>query len=262
VGSLVEHVRYAEALSARRSELRTELRALDGWRAALRAELALVTVASRAEIGRALLRQRERCGPWLGRAGVPALVAPALERMRSWLIGSALAEASAAVCRVAGGVLGPEPLPVELIPPAAHRDHRPTPGGVLPVPPRPVGWLEAVVRSGGGGAVRVALVLAAGAPALGLGVAGGRILLPLTIGVALAAVVLLARHRRAAVERERWAHWVDAALDATVAAVRAELDTALIGLEQRSARLLEHLAAERRSAITAELRALGGSDAP
>ncbi|WP_345414282.1 hypothetical protein [Pseudonocardia xishanensis] len=252
--------RYAEALSARRSELGSELRALDGWRAALRAELALVAVGSRGEVAAALRRQRDRCGPWIGRAALPAALAPALERMRVRLIGSALAEAAAAVCRVAGGVCGPEPLPAELVSDAAHRDHRVV--GALPRPPRPVGWVEAVVRSGGGGAVRVALVLAAGAPALGLTVAGGRMLLPLAVGMALVAVAVLARHRRAAVERERWARWVDAVLDATAAAVRAELDTALITLEQRSARLLADAAAARRAAITTELRALGGLDAP
>jgi hypothetical protein len=105
----------------------------------------------------------------------------------------------------------------------------------------------------------VALVLVAGAPALGLTVAGGRLLLPLTIGLAVAAVALLAAHRRRAVARERWARWLDATLEAAGAAARAELDTAVITLEQRAGPALERLAADRRAAVAHTLRTLGGA---
>jgi hypothetical protein len=277
--SLVRPDRFAEALSARRSELRAARRAAEAPRVALRAELALVTVAARADLPAALGVLRDSAGPWLrvAPARLPAELGPALAALRARVVGAAEAQGESAVLRVAGGVAGPEPVPDELVGPLVRqRSERGLgapgfgawPAGVgsgggsgalsLPAPPRRVGWVEALVRSGGGGAVRVALVLAAGAPALGLTVAGGRVLLPLTIGLAVAAVALLAAHRRRAVERERWARWVDATLAAAGAAVRAELDTALITLEQRAGPALDRLAADRRAAVVHELRTLGG----
>jgi hypothetical protein len=263
--SLVRPDRYAEALSARRSELHAQRRAAESPRVALRAELALVTVASRADLPAALRVLRDSAGPWLrtAPARLPAMLAPALAALRVSVVDAAAARGEAAVLRVAGAVSGPEPVPADLLGPSVAQrvhpvDHRSAPD--LPAVPRRVGWVEALVRSGGGGAVRVALVLAAGAPALGLTVAGGRILLPLTIGLAVAAVALLAAHRRRAVERERWARWVDGVLDVAGAGVRAELDTALITLEQRAGPPLDRLAADRRATIVHELRTLGGAE--
>ncbi|MCF7551994.1 hypothetical protein [Pseudonocardia sp. WMMC193] len=264
--SLVHPHRYADALSARRSELQAQRRAAAAPRAALRAELALVTVASRAELPVALRVLRESSAPWLrvAPARLPALLEPALAALRSAAVGSVRAEGEAAVRRVAGSLSGLDPIPAALLGSAVAGPHpglrSPGAGPVLPALPPRVGWVEALVRSGGGGAVRVALVLAAGAPALGLTVAGGRVLLPLTVGLAVAAVALLAVHRRRAVARERWARWVDAALGAASAGVRAELDTALLTLEQRAGPVLDRLAADRRAAIVHELRTLGGAE--
>lgn len=301
---LIRPDRFAEALSARRSELRAERRATESPRSALRAELALITVASRADLPVALRVLRDSAGPWLraAPARLPARLGPALAALRTSLVAAATAQGEAAVRRVAGGVSGLDPIPAELVRPAgAHRvgsDGRVSEAGSrdpgaeasaegvrtavlgpgaftvgpaprsaapdraadLPALPRRVGWVEALVRSGGGGAVRVALVLAAGAPALGLTVAGGRVLLPLTVGLAVAAVVLLAAHRRRAVERERWARWVDGALEAAATALRAELDAASITLEQWAGPALDRLAGDRRAVLTHELRTLGGVD--
>lgn len=235
-------------------------RATESPRAALRAELLLVSMAAREDLGVALRIHRSAAAPWIrdARLDLAAVLVPALERLRAHRVAVVAAEADAAVRRIAGAALGDEVLPPELM---RHTVSRATPP-VLPDPPRRVGLLEAVSRSGGGGAVRVALVAAAAAPALGLTVAGGRLLLPLAVGLAVAVVALLAAHRRATVERDRWTAWVDAALTATSAAARADAERAVVVCEHRAAPLLDRLAAARRARITTELRALGGHDAP
>ncbi|MEU7811923.1 hypothetical protein [Pseudonocardia sp. NPDC049154] len=256
--------RRTEALRAKRSEVAAELAEVDGrHRARLRGDLALVRLRATADLTAALRDLRTLSAPWISgpRSSLPDVLAPAIGRATAALLARSRGEAEAAVRRAAGRMLGPLPLPPELVP-------RPPKGaaaitGRLPDPPGRVGWLDAVLRIGSGtGVVRLVLVLVAGAPALGLSVAGGRTLLPAVIGLAVAAAVLLARRRRTAVEREQWGYWLDTALrDAEAEAVSA-LSALLIDLERRATELLDRTAAERRAALAAELRSLGGPGAP
>ncbi|MFR9805803.1 hypothetical protein ACL02T_26455 [Pseudonocardia sp. RS010] len=286
--------RHAQALRARRSELREALAEVDGrHRARLRGDLALVRLRATADLTASLRDLHALCGPWISgpRTALPPVLGPALDRVCGAVPGRVREEAEAVVRRIAGRMLGPVPLPPEILPCSAHTPSPsgPSPSGPslsgpslsgpslsgpslsvpsptvrgLPEPPRRVGRLDALVRAGSGtGVVRLALVLVAGAPALGLSVAGGRTLLPLALGLALAAVVLLARRRRAAVERERWAYWLDTALRDAEAGAAAAVSALLIDLERRSTELLDRIAAQRRGALSAELRALGGPGAP
>ncbi|MFC5949709.1 hypothetical protein ACFQH9_15655 [Pseudonocardia lutea] len=254
--------RRAEALRARRSELVAALAEAAGrHRARLRGDLALVRLRGTAELTASLRDLRALSAPWITgpRAALPTVLEPAIRRATAALLARVRGEAEAVVRRAAGRMLGPLPLPPALFP-------RPAPGPAaavtLPDPPGRVGRVDALLRAGSGaGLVRLVLVLVAGAPALGLSVAGGRTLLPLAVGSAVAATVLLARRRRAAVEREQWGYWLDTALrDAEAAAVSA-LSALLIDLERRATELLDRVAAERRTALAAELRSLGGSGA-
>ncbi|WP_345380530.1 hypothetical protein [Pseudonocardia yuanmonensis] len=255
--------RYAEALRARRSELVAALAECDGrHRARLRGDLALVRLRGTADLTASLRDLRTLSAPWITgpRSSLPEVLEPAIGRASAALLARSRSDAEAAVRRAAGRMLGPLPLPRELIP-------RPVPAPTvvagLPDPPGRVGWLDALLRAGSGaGLVRLALVLVAGAPALGLSVAGGRTLLPLAIGAAVAATVLLARRRRAAVEREQWGYWLDIALRDAEAATVSALSALLIDLERRSTELLDRTAGERRTALAAELRSLGGPGAP
>ncbi|MCE0765329.1 hypothetical protein LWC35_20835 [Pseudonocardia kujensis] len=260
--------RHAEALRARRSELAAALAEVDGrHRARLRGDLALVRLRATADLTAALRDLRTLSAPWISgpRSSLPDVLGPAIARASATLLARAGGEAEAAVRRAAGRMLGPLPLPGELIPraPTAAVPAAPAAVGELPVPPGRPGRLDAVLRAGSGaGAVRLVLVLVAGAPALGLSVAGGRALLPLALGVAAAAVALLARHRRAVVDRERWGYWLDTALRDAEAATVSALSALLIDLERRATELLDRTAAERRTTLGAELRSLGGRDAP
>jgi hypothetical protein len=256
--------RHAEALRARRSELVAALAEADGrHRARLRGDLALVRLRATADLTASLNDLRALSAPWISgpRSSLPEVLGPAIGRASATLLAGARGEAEAAVRRAGGRMLGPLPLPPELIPRA------PTAAAVvtreLPAPPARVGRLDALVRAGSGaGLVRLALVLVAGAPALGLSVAGGRTLLPVAIGLAVAAVVLLARHRRSAVERERWAYWLDTAVRDAESATVSALSALLIDVERRATELLDRTAAERRTVLAAELRSLGGPGAP
>ncbi|MCE3553501.1 hypothetical protein LWC33_18825 [Pseudonocardia sp. RS11V-5] len=268
--------RHAEALRARRSELTTALAEVDGrHRARLRGDLALVRLRATADLTAALRDLRTLSAPWISgpRSSLPAVLGPAIGRVSATLLARARGDADAAVRRAAGRMLGPHPLPGELIPRAstastARTAAAPAEPAVLavrelPEPPGRPGRLDALLRAGSGaGAVRLVLVLVAGAPALGLSVAGGRTLLPLAVGLAVAAAVLLARHRRVALDRERWGYWLDTALRDAEAATVSALSALLIDLERRATELLDRTAAERRTALAAELRSLGGPDAP
>ena len=251
--------RQSDALSRRRSELSAALTVLDGGhRARLRSELALVRLGAEAELRAAHGDLRSASLPWImsrQRRSLPGLLGPAVAGATAKWLARTGSRAAAVVARSQGSVDGGSPGgPVGVRSPFVNPPIGP---GALPRPPAPAGLLAAAVHGGGAGAVRAVLVLAAGAPALGLTAAGARPLLPLAAGAALALVVAVALRQRAALDRERWSAWVDAVLRQAEGAAGARLAAGLIVLEQQAGARLDARVAARRTAVARELRALG-----
>ncbi|WP_344427603.1 hypothetical protein [Pseudonocardia ailaonensis] len=244
--------RHAEAVRARRSELTGAHAALGGGhRARLRAELAVVRL--HAETGLAAVHRdlRADCAPWLvgrHRRRLPAVLGPTAARVGSEWLAHSESRALAVIARVHGRAL-PEQI-VCTRSPSASLPEGSGPNDVA----APSGGLAVALR--GADALRLALLPAAGVPALGLTAAAARPLLPLAVGLALALMLGVAYRRRELAERERWSAWVEAVLRHAGAAARTALTARLLVLEQEAGERLDGLVAARRAEVARELRAL------
>ena len=180
--------RYADAVRARRAELRA-LRELlaGGHRAELRTELATVKVAVAAQLGAALIAvarefrgQVERADRRT-RAVLPELLLAEVENALARERHAGLAAAAAAVRRTAGA----RSVPFDPMWPAPGRG---SPRRRLPEPPPlepPPGAARALL-TGVAGSWRLALVPLAALPVVGI---AGPALLPLAVGTGVAAVL-------------------------------------------------------------------------
>lgn len=246
--------RYADAVRARRAELRAALAELDGaHRAELRSELALARIAASdaaiAALSRLAREARayvESAGP-AGRRRLPALLGDAVDALAVAL--HSAAHLGAALRRIAGrrGLeLGPDwpRLPGPRLP------------VVVPVPPDSARHSLLAGAVEGVALWRVALVPLAVLPLLGLPALGGPRLAPLAVGLGLAGLILAVRHRRAAADRAAlYACAVDT-LGSARAAIEADLGRRLLELERTLGAELDRAAARRRCEIEAELGAL------
>ncbi|MDT7703102.1 MAG: hypothetical protein QOJ30_5427 [Pseudonocardiales bacterium] len=253
--------RHAAAVRTRQGELRAERAALGGGhRAESRSALALarldLATALRAEVlglradaGRRIARTGGR-----GRARLPEVLGAALTEAAARLERRVRARALPPLRALAGG-LGLDPA---LVDPGSPPEPPPV---RLPPPPALPGWPHLLLRAGPG-AWRP--LLAAALPLLGLPVlplTGLRALLPLLMGLSVAAVAGTIVAQRAAADRTRWGGWVAEALEGFGAAYDTVVGRRLIEVERRVGTALDAAVAARRAEVVAELQALEPSGA-
>ncbi|MGD9525294.1 hypothetical protein [Pseudonocardia sp.] len=241
--------RYADAVRARRAELRAARDRLAGVHRDLRSALTIARLGASAEFAdatgrlaaeaRAFLKAAER----RERARFPAVLLDAAERLRAWAAPRRAGTVRAAARRVATR----RGIPVGAAWPVLADD-----------PPRP---LPAPATEPGGspwssiaGGWRAALLPAATLPLTGLSVASpGAVVATSALG--LGAAVLVGGHQSATAERARLRRWSDEVL----LAVRADGDAALarmvLRIEQAAGELDAAIAAAR-AGIDAELAEL------
>jgi hypothetical protein len=247
--------RYADAVRARRAELRA-LRELlaGGHRAELRTELATVKVAVAAQLGAALIAvarefrgQVERADRRT-RAVLPELLLAEVENALARERHAGLAAAAAAVRRTAGA----RSVPFDPMWPAPGRG---SPRRRLPEPPPlepPPGAARALL-TGVAGSWRLALVPLAALPVVGI---AGPALLPLAVGTGVAAVLAAGRARAVAHERVRLRQWADEVLAGARARAEVDLVAAFLELERAAGADLDAAVARRRAEVEAALAAL------
>jgi hypothetical protein len=162
-------------------------------------------------------------------AVLPALRRIATERSVSW-----------------PGATGPPAVVAELA--------APPPPVPLPAPePRP-GVLRALVAGAAGGSWRAVLVPVLAVPTFAVPALGGRSMLPLALGAAVAGLVAAGRAHRTAAERALLRRWSAEVVAATHAALEAELWRRLLELERVGSAELDEAVARRRAEVEAELR--------
>ena len=105
---------------------------------------------------------------------------------------------------------------------------------------------------------RVALVLLAAMPLVGLPVWGGPALAPVAVGVGAAAVAVAVLTRRGGAERAVLRRQVEGMLAQARAALRVDVERMLLELERSAAAELDAAVERRRTAVEAELLALAG----
>lgn len=244
--------RYADAVRARRAELRAARDALPGHRAELHTALALARLAATEELAAELARFGVQARAYLDRSGrrerdrFPTLVLDAAGDLRRW----AAAHRDVTVRSAARRVAFRRGLAVEV--PAAD-----PPGAWRPPAPEPARPPWSLLASG----CRTALLPAAGLPLLGLPVTSPSAVAGAT-GLGVAAVLLAAAHHVAAADRLRLRRWCDG----MVAALRADSDTALARLllatEQAAGAAIEVAAIRRRAEVDGELARLAPRSGP
>jgi hypothetical protein len=253
--------RYADAVRARRGELRAARELLGGThRGELRSELALSRLAASAATTAALAglaREAHEFGDAATRgvrAQLPGLLAAALDAVARAVHARWAAELAPALRRIAttrsldvaagpGWPRLPDPrLPVLT-------------AGSVPVPARPARPL--LTGAAEGLALwRLAVLPLAVLPLFGLPALGGAALAPLAVGVGVAGAAVVVRSRRAALERAALRRCTDAALATARAAIDADVARWLLELERAVGTDLDAAVARRRAAVEAELRAL------
>jgi hypothetical protein len=247
--------RYADAVRARRAELRAERAALAGThRVELRTELALARLAVTDLVATALrqltreARDRVACADRVGRKRIPADVATAVAALAALVDAELTGELAPALRRIAGG----RALEMPDGWPAVPTGRPPLVDDAFARPRTPLlaGALEGIT------VWRTALVPIAALPLLGLPVLGGPALAPLAIGTAAAALVVAVRHRRAQVERAALARAVDEAVATARALLDADTGRRLLELERSAGAELDQAVLRRRAAVEAELREL------
>lgn len=249
--------RYADAVCSRRAELRAErARLVAGHRPEIRSQLALTRLDLSAEIDVTMAELGREARAHIDRGGarsrrlLPAHLTEAVARAQAELPARWTATALPALRRI-----------------AAQRSARDTPADpkitlsgervVLPPPEPPAGaWRALLLAGASGGTWRLVVLPAAVLPMLGLPAFAGPAVLPLGIGLALAALVATARLRAAAADRARLRCWSAEALVALRRGLHAELGRWLLEVEQRTGGMLDAAVARRRGEIDAELRAL------
>jgi hypothetical protein len=103
---------------------------------------------------------------------------------------------------------------------------------------------------------RLAVLPLAVLPLVGLPALGGPALAPLAVGGGLTALVVAARARRIAAQRDRLHRRVEQIVGAAAAAIEADLDRRLIELEPGASAALDAAVLRRRAAVDRELAAL------
>lgn len=247
--------RYADAVRARRVELRAERQALaGGHRAELRSALVLarLTVAGASSSGlRALAREAEQ---WIGsadragRAALPGAVAAAVDQVVT-VCGAALAAELGPALRRAAGARG-------LVMPPGWPVLR-----ALDPPPRPDVWVPRGRFRGQmlSGAVaglalwRVLLIPLGALPLVGLPALGGPALAPLAAGLAIAGIVLAVRSRVVAADRAALRRGVDDTLAAARLVIEAGTARRLVEIERSAGDELDRVVDARRTVVDAEL---------
>jgi len=241
--------RHAQALRARRSELRAERVALDGHRGELRAELALARLDAAARMSGELAHLDGQARAYLDAAGradrsrLPAVLAAAVEQLRHGAQAHRAATVHAAARRVAarrGLALGE--LPGGLGPPGPLR---------LPTPDPPAPWWTGIA-----GGWRTALLPAAVLPLLGLPVVGGSAVLAAGLGLVAATAATTRRGNLA--DRARLHRWCQEVLTQVRAEGADALARLLVEVEQQVSTALDRAVDRRRSVVTAELTELTG----
>ncbi|HEY0816169.1 MAG TPA: hypothetical protein VGE11_23080 [Pseudonocardia sp.] len=250
--------RYGDAVRARRIELRAEQGPLSGThRAELRAEVALARVraadaAAAAFSDLAREARSHACHPDRAvRRSLAATLPAALDAIAGQAHAAALAALAPALRRIAASRrldLAPRwpTLPAPRLPLLA--DAAPGPARA----PRLAGAAEGLA------VWRVALVVVAAMPLVGLPVLGGPALAPVAVGVGAAAVAVAVRSRRSAVERAVVQRQVDRVLAEGRSALRVDVERMLLELERSAAATLDAAVERRRTAVEAELLALAG----
>lgn len=245
--------RYADAVTARRAELRAQERLLGpGIRAELRDALVLVRAAAAAGVAAAFSDLSHEIDAHLDRAQahpLPTLVGEAVAAIEEQSHRRWAEEARTAMLRVA--------LHRELPVLPAVPDREPGPGAGRR-PPRRVRTVDVLADAG---AWRLAVLPLVVAPLTGF--AGPAVLWP-AIGLGVLVLVAVIRARRAVAERARVRRWCDEVLAASGARIDAELGRRTARLLAHVAPLLEAALVRRLGAITAELALLAPevSDAP
>ena len=250
--------RYADAVRARRAELRAELEPLAGThRAELRAELGLARIVAADKAAAAFAGLVREVGEHVdhperavGRA-LPARLPSALDGLAVRVHTAALAQLAPALRRIATSrrlALDPAwpALPAPRLPLLAA-------GPVGPVrAPRLAGAAEGLA------VWRVAFVLLAAMPLVGLPVWGGPALAPVAVGLGGAAVAVAVVARRGSAEQALLRRQMDAVLGQARVALRVDVERVLLELERSAAAELDAAVQRRRSGVEAELLALTG----
>lgn len=250
--------RYGDAVRARRAELRAEQGPLSGThRAELRAELALARIVATdaaAEAFADLAREAAVHAAHPDRTvhrSLPARLPGALDAVAERVHAATLAALAPAVRRIAAVRrldLGPRW-------PALPSRYLPLPDRAPPAParaPRLAGAAEGLA------VWRVALVVLAAMPLVGLPVWGGPALAPVAVGSGAAAVTVAVLIRRGGVERAVLQRQVDAVLAQGRTALRVDVERMLLELERAVAGELDAAVERRRTAVESELLALSG----
>jgi hypothetical protein len=250
--------RYADAVRARRAELRVRRELLTGGhRAELRTSMALSRLAVAAETGAALAglareaRVHAESGDRDARARLPALLAAAVDDIAGALHTGWAAALRPALRRIAterGLAMAP----------GWPRLPAPRLAAVSPAPPEAGGAVGSLLAGAADGAAlwRLALFPLAVLPLLGLPALGGPALAPLAIGAGVAAVVVAARSRRTAGERIRLRRHVDEVIAVAAAALDADLGRRLLELERTAGAALDAAVLHSRAEVDAELALL------
>jgi hypothetical protein len=254
--------RYADAVRARRRELREQRERLaGGHRGELRSCLALSRLAAAGDAAELLAGLRREAAEHVRRGDRQAR-----DRLPEHL-GAAVAALAAAVTARWAAALGP---PLRRV--ATERGLAMEPGWPRlptprapgpPPPPEPPGpgfpLLTGVVEGAALG--RLALLPLAVLPLLGLPALGGPALAPLAVGAGLVAVVVAARARRTAAERARLHRRVEQVVAAAATAIDSDLDRRLVELERSAAAALDAAVLRRRAAVDHELALLAADRA-
>jgi hypothetical protein len=258
--------RYADAVRARRAELRAaRALLLGGHRAELRHGLAVARLTASAELATVCagldreLRDHVERADRAGRVDLPALVSAGLDRAAGYLAERWAAVVLPGVRRVAAVRDLPPPVPWPgssgpVDPVTALLTARPA--VPLPAPDPSPGGLRTLLTGTTGGTWRLALLPAAALSAAGLPALGGRSLLPAAVGVGLALLVAAARVRREAAERARLRRWCAEVVTTLRQAWETELSRRLLEVEQLAGAALDDAVACRRAEVDAELRTL------
>jgi hypothetical protein len=257
--------RYADAVRARRAELRA-IRAslLGGHRAELRGCLAACRLTASAELAAALtgldreLRHHADRAGGRGRAGLPAQVDAAVGRFVDQVGGRWAAAVVPALRRV---VAVRCPSLSAAWPSAGPGDGigavlRGRPVVALPAPDPPQGAVRALLAGATEGTWRLALLPAAVLPAVGLPALAGRSALPLALALGLTLLAAGLQARRVAADRARLRRWGGEVVEAVRRTLETELARRLLEVERLAAVELDDLLARRRAEVDAELLAL------
>jgi hypothetical protein len=248
--------RYADAVRARRAELRdARTSLLGGHRAELHGCLAAARLTASAELAgalagldRELRHHADRGGP-SDRAALPGRADAAVARFVDHTVGRWVAVVLPAVRRVGAARS-------VTVPGAATAAVLRRPVAVpLPVPDPPPGVGRAVLAGATGGTWRLVLLPAAVLPA-GLPALAGRTLLPLAVGIGLVLLVGAVHTRRVAADRNRLRRWGAEVVGTVRATTETELARRLLEVERLVATELDDTVSRRRAAVEAEIRAL------